>query len=224
LIVVGELADPHTLKQAADYVNPANHELQTVFHQHLKQLDRLQNSSEPFTWRPWKVQELGALLERWQTLKRDEGFWNSVFLENHDNARSVSRFGNTSSPELRALSAKLLAILQITQSGTLYVYQGEELGMANFSKSWGIEEYKDSRTQDYYASVKKKRQNEQGKEDVDMSDVMERLNKKARDQGRTPVQVSLSFRLFGPLSSVIDVVVKREAWRLYHGHSMDARQ
>lgn len=69
----------------------------------------------------------------------------------------MSRFGNTSTPELRALSAKLLAILQVTQSGTLYVYQGEELGMANFSKSWGIEEYKDSRTQDYYASVKKKR-------------------------------------------------------------------
>lgn len=67
------------------------------------------------------------------------------FLENHDQARSVSRFGNDS-PEWRAISAKLLAILQTTQTGTLYVYQGEEIGMKNFPRSWGIEEYKDVAT------------------------------------------------------------------------------
>ena len=65
-----------------------------------------------------------------------------VFIENHDHSRSVSRFGNDS-PEWRAASAKVFALLQITQSGTLFVYQGEELGMRNFPRSWGIEEYKD---------------------------------------------------------------------------------
>lgn len=72
-----------------------------------------------------------------------------VFIENHDQARSVSRFGNDSE-QWRALSAKLLAMLQTTQSGTLYVYQGEELGMKNFPRSWGIEEYKDVATRNYY--------------------------------------------------------------------------
>lgn len=74
---------------------------------------------------------------------------HSVFIENHDQARSVSRYGNDT-PAWRARSAKLLAIMQTTLSGTLYVYQGEEIGMANFSSSWPIEEYKDVATQNYY--------------------------------------------------------------------------
>ena len=73
----------------------------------------------------------------------------SVYIENHDHSRSVSRFGNDS-PEWRALSAKLLAIMQTTQSGTLFVYQGEELGLMNFPRSWGIEEYRDVASINYW--------------------------------------------------------------------------
>ena len=69
-----------------------------------------------------------------------------MFIENHDFPRSISRFGQTSTPLLRALSTKLLAILQIGQGGTIYVYQREEIGMANITKSWGIERYKDTAT------------------------------------------------------------------------------
>ena len=72
-----------------------------------------------------------------------------VYIENHDNARSVSRFGNDTA-KWRALSAKLLAILQTTQSGTLFVYQGEEIGMKNFPRPWGIEEYKDVATINFW--------------------------------------------------------------------------
>lgn len=71
-------------------------------------------------------------------------------MENHDHPRSVSRFGNDSTSSLQALTAKLLAMLQITQSGTLYVYQGEELGLKNFPRTWGIEEYKDVASQNYW--------------------------------------------------------------------------
>lgn len=77
-------------------------------------------------------------------------FWVvRVFIENHDQSRSVSRFGNDS-PQWRAVSAKLLALLQITQTGTLYVYQGEEIGLKNFPRSWGIEEYKDVASINYW--------------------------------------------------------------------------
>lgn len=99
----------------------------------------------------------------------DNGGWNTVYLENHDLARSVSRFlgfksdsddsgENGSRREddvektrlLRARGAKLLAILQTTQGGTVYVYQGQELGLANVPRSWGIEEYKDVATVNFY--------------------------------------------------------------------------
>ena len=74
---------------------------------------------------------------------------DSVFIENHDHSRSVTRFGNDAD-EWRAVSAKMLAILQITQTGTLYIYQGEEIGMKNFPRSWPIEEYKDVATINYW--------------------------------------------------------------------------
>jgi alpha-glucosidase len=61
----------------------------------------------------------------------------------------VTRFGDDSE-EWRAKSAKMLAILQISQTGTLYVYQGQELGLKNFPRTWGIEEYKDIAMQNYY--------------------------------------------------------------------------
>lgn len=72
-----------------------------------------------------------------------------VFIENHDLARAVSRFGNDS-PAWRAISAKMLAVLEVTQTGTVYVYQGQELGMKNFPRTWGVEEYKDVASQNYW--------------------------------------------------------------------------
>ena len=73
-----------------------------------------------------------------------------MYIENHDQARSVSRFGNDTTDEKRTLSAKMLAVMQATQSGTLYVYQGEELGLHNFPRSWGLEEYKDVATINFW--------------------------------------------------------------------------
>ena len=61
----------------------------------------------------------------------------------------MTRLGDDSE-EWRAKSAKMLAILEISQSGTLYIYQGLELGLKNFPRTWGIEEYKDIATQNYY--------------------------------------------------------------------------
>jgi oligo-1,6-glucosidase len=115
--------------------------------------------------RQWHLPELKEIVNKWQNFRRADGFWNSVYIQvarypfgtlytltgaqNHDNAWSVSRFGNDSQ-EWRARSAKLLAMLEITQGGTLFVYQGEELGMKNSPKSWGIDEYKDAATINYY--------------------------------------------------------------------------
>lgn len=71
----------------------------------------------------------------------DNDGWNSIFCENHDNPRSVSRYTDDSD-EYRELGAKLLCLMQTTLSGTLFVYQGEELGMRNVPASWSPDEYK----------------------------------------------------------------------------------
>jgi oligo-1,6-glucosidase len=102
-----------------------------------------------FIPKEWILPELKAVINKWQTFKRDEGFWNAIYIQNHDRARCVSRFGNDSD-KWRWESAKVLAMLEIAQTGTLYVYQGEETGMKNLPQDWGIEEYQDVATINYY--------------------------------------------------------------------------
>jgi oligo-1,6-glucosidase len=72
-----------------------------------------------------------------------------LFLENHDHARSVSRYANDT-PEWRTAAVTLLALFHTTKAGTVFVYQGQELGMANFGRTWGLEEYKDVATINFW--------------------------------------------------------------------------
>ncbi|KAG6332404.1 hypothetical protein ID866_6683 [Astraeus odoratus] len=187
LITVGETPFTHDASQLAAYVLPQNKELNMVFHFELMDIDSPDYS--PLVQKAWTLTEFRDVIRRWQQYKRDEGYWNAVFIENHDHARSVSRFGNDSE-EWRSMSAKMLCILEVTQTGTLYVYQGQELGLKNFPRTWGIEEYKDVATQNYYALVKAQRQEAEGKDDVDMSDLLDHFQQKARDHARTPMQAS----------------------------------
>ncbi|KAL4064774.1 glycoside hydrolase family 13 protein [Scleroderma yunnanense] len=185
LITVGETPFTHDASALAEYVLPQNKELNMVFNFALMDIDSPDYS--PLVRKAWTLAELKDVVRRWQQYKRDEGYWNAVFIENHDHARSVSRFGNDSN-EWRAISAKMLCILEVTQTGTLYVYQGQELGLKNFPRTWGIEEYKDVASLNYYDLIKAQRQNAQGKEDVDMSDLLDNFQQKARDHARTPMQ------------------------------------
>ncbi|KZP22101.1 glycoside hydrolase family 13 protein [Athelia psychrophila] len=194
LITVGEAPFTHSTDQLAPYVLPANKELNMVFQFQLMDLDaphpdpakpkQDEYRHDPLEWQQWELKEMKTIVGRWQGLKRDEGFWNSLYIENHDQSRSVSRFGNDS-PAWRAVSAKLLALLQITQTGTLYVYQGEEIGLKNFPRSWSVEEYKDVASINYWNSQQRKK--ESGGKDVDMSDILDGMQKKARDHARVPM-------------------------------------
>lgn len=97
----------------------------------------------------WELIDLKNIVEKWQTRLYEEGGWNALFLENHDQGRSVSRFASDE-PQFRVYAAKMLATFIALQSGTLFVYQGQEIGMANMPKDWSIEEYKDIETQNYW--------------------------------------------------------------------------
>lgn len=75
--------------------------------------------------------------------------WNAIYLENHDQGRSVSRFASDK-PEHLQLSAKLLATFLGCQSGTLFIYQGQELGMPNVPKNWPMDNHRDIETLNHW--------------------------------------------------------------------------
>lgn len=105
--------------------------------------------------------------------------WLTFFLENHDIARSISRYANDA-PEWRVASGKMLACLNASASGTLFLYQGQEIGQINFSPQWADEEYKDVGSINYLNLVKSM--------GGDLKKAHSGLAKLARDHARTPVQ------------------------------------
>ncbi|GFG04169.1 oligo-1,6-glucosidase [Aspergillus udagawae] len=80
--------------------------------------------------REWELPELKRIINEWQETLVNNGGWNTVWMENHDQPRGISRF-TTNSPRFRALCAKLLALWQFTLQGTNLIFQGQELGMIN---------------------------------------------------------------------------------------------
>lgn len=131
-------------------VGENEHELNMIFIFTLVDIDNIPGGSR-LSLHSWDANDLRRIVSKWQNVMRERGGWNSVFIENHvrllnlhpfqvtdssqDQPRSVSRYVDDSA-QYRALGAKLLAMMQTTLSGTLYVYQGEELAMGNVPLSW----------------------------------------------------------------------------------------
>jgi glycosidase len=95
---------------------------------------------------PWEIKECQT---RYQRLMIDRDGWNSLFIENHDNPRSVTRYTDDSDGK-RELGSKLLCLMQTFLCGTLYIYQGQEIGMRNAPPEWDPVEYKDIESQNYW--------------------------------------------------------------------------
>jgi glycosidase len=91
------------------------------------------------------MSELKDIVNKWETFMINNDGWNALYLENHDQSRSVSRWGSEL-PEFRAVCAKMFATFLALQSGTLFVYQGQELGMINIEEERDVTEYKDLET------------------------------------------------------------------------------
>lgn len=132
---------------------------------------------EGFTLKEFKkqVKEQGAFVEGTDA-------WLTAFLENHDQPRLVTRFGLTK-PEYLFKSAKLLALLQTALTGTLFLYQGQEIAMTNLPRSWDVSEYKDIQTINYWKELEDSGASEEKKKKV-----MDAINLVARDHARSPVQ------------------------------------
>ena len=108
--------------------------------------------------------------------------WSTAFLENHDQGRSLSRFA-TDKPEFREQAAKMLATLLCTLSGTLFLYQGQEIGTVNLPKSWGIEEIKDIDSLNAYNDVKSRL----GSDELWLKKAMAGIQRVGRDNARLPI-------------------------------------
>ncbi|KAG8772871.1 hypothetical protein FRC12_002858, partial [Ceratobasidium sp. 428] len=201
---VGETPCTHDPDVILKYVLPGRKELQMVFHFELVDLDTsLDHPNSPIYPRIPTLPEFKAVINKWQTYMFTHGGWNSLYMENHDQARSVSRmlgFGadstkkhfdfQTYEADLKkywSVGAKLLAILHTTQGGTVFIYQGEEIGSTNVPRSWPLQEYKDLATINLYREELERRK-KSGSASPDMTDVMDGINRKARDNARVPVQ------------------------------------
>jgi glycosidase len=134
--------------------------------------------------KPWTVKDLKRIMNKWQKTMIERGGWNALYLENHDQPRSLSHFCDDSD-EYRETCAKLLALMHLTLSGTVYVYQGQELGMRNMPKTWDImTEFKDVRAINYWKKAQERYRNQPER----LKRAEEGLRVKARDNARTPVQ------------------------------------
>ena len=127
--------------------------------------------------KPLSLPALKANLAEWQYGLADDG-WNSLYFENHDQPRSVSRFGDDSL-EFRVASAKTLATTLHLLKGTPYVYQGQELGMTNAGFT-DISQYNDLESLRFHA--------EAVNGGADPAGIMAAIAAKSRDNGRTPMQ------------------------------------
>lgn len=178
LMTVGETPGA-SVEDAVQYAGEDTHELNMIFQ--FEHMDGdLQRPGKYGKWdrKDMTLPQWKKVLSKWQTGLEGKG-WNSLYLSNHDQPRSVSRFGNDS-PRYRVLSAKMLATCMHMMKGTPYIYQGEELGMTNacFEK---LEDYRDVESLNAF--------NELTKECGEMPEtVMGYLKRMGRDNSRTPMQ------------------------------------
>ncbi|GKT59929.1 alpha-glucosidase [Colletotrichum tofieldiae] len=181
-VSVGELSlTPHP-SQVIPYVSAAAKELDMVFEFSVIRLGNGNGFGAKYIYQPFPLSTLKRYTETWQSFIEGTDAWATAFCENHDNGRAVSRFGDDSTPELWLASAKTIALWQATMSGTLFLYQGQEIGMTNMPASWGIEEYKDIESGNFYSEAV-----ESGDRDR-IDKTMHGLRILARDHSRIPFQ------------------------------------
>lgn len=173
-ITVGECSGV-TLEEAKKYARSDGKELNMVFQ--FEHMDVDADGTNKWSDKKMDLRDLKEILTKWQKGLEDIA-WNSLFWENHDQPRSVSRFGNDG--QYREASAKMLATCLYMMQGTPYIYQGQELGMTNVPFE-NIEDFRDLDSINAYYEL-----TEQGV--FTKEEMMRFLRYKSRDNARTPFQ------------------------------------
>lgn len=173
-LTVGEMSST-TVEHCVRYTRPENEELDMTFSFHHLKVDY--PGGQKWTDAPMDFLALKDILTHWQVGMAEGGGWNAVFWCNHDQPRVVSRFGDDG--EHRVASAKMLATAVHLLQGTPYIYQGEEFGMTN-PHFTSIQQYRDVESLNAYRELR-----EAGKSEEEVLGILDR---KSRDNSRTPVQ------------------------------------
>ena len=174
VMTVGE-AIGITLEEEPKIIDSSRRELNTVFN-----FDAIRvNRGEFYSERKWTLPELKAIYDH-HAVALGKTNWDTVFLSNHDNPRLVSNFGDTSSPEFRVRSAKLIETMLMTLRGTPFIYEGDELAMTNFPFKH-LEEFNDIEVKNAY-----KARVQGGK--MTETEFIAESRRFGRDNSRTPMQ------------------------------------
>jgi oligo-1,6-glucosidase len=183
-LAIGELSHfPFTEEGVLQFVSASSGQLNMVFNYALMRLG--QKSEEGREGRsPFSVPAFKREMSRWQHFASNPDAWVTLFLENHDSPRSISRFGSDGSVENQLRSGKMLAMLIATMTGTLFLYQGQELGMSNTPRSWPAEEFVDVRS----INMVKKAEEQCNGDEICLKNAMDELWETARDHARLPMQ------------------------------------
>ena len=172
-----------TTQDAIEIVNEETGALKMLFQFEHIDLDAETGADSAGTIKQLNLLDLKEVMTRWQKDLENRA-WNSIFLGNHDQPRSVSRFGDDG--QYRVESAKMLATFIHMLQGTPYVYQGDEIGMTNVAFG-SIEDYRDVATLNLY----KEAVEEKG---ADPKETLKIVHAKSRDNARTPMQWDASER------------------------------
>ncbi|WP_342445567.1 alpha,alpha-phosphotrehalase [Paenibacillus sp. FSL L8-0638] len=173
-VTVGEMSST-SLDHCIRYSNPERKELSMTFNFHHLKVDY--PNGQKWELMPYDFEMLKKLFSDWQTGMQQGGGWSALFFNNHDQSRAISRFLDDG--EYHAESAKLLATTLHGLQGTPYIFQGEEIGMAN--PQWAdIEEFRDVESLNMYRILQ-----EQGKS---AGEALNIIRERSRDNSRTPMQ------------------------------------
>ncbi|MBP5324972.1 MAG: alpha,alpha-phosphotrehalase [Pseudobutyrivibrio sp.] len=174
MITVGEMSST-TIDNCIKYSNPSEKELSMVFSFHHLKVDY--KNGNKWELMPYDKSALKKLFKDWQEQMSINGGWNAVFWTNHDQPRTISRFGNEE--KYWKESGKLFAGIIHFMRGTPYIYQGEEIGMLN-THFTDISQYRDVESLNYFRILQ-----EEGKS---ADEALAIINERSRDNCRTPMQ------------------------------------
>ncbi|WP_042455490.1 alpha,alpha-phosphotrehalase [Neobacillus dielmonensis] len=174
MMTVGEMSST-SIDNCIKYTNPDRQELNMIFSFHHLKVDY--PNGEKWVKADFDFLALKKIMSQWQVEMNRGGGWNAMFLNNHDQPRALSRFGEDQ--KYPKESAKMLATTLHMMQGTPFVYQGEEIGMTNPNFN-SIDDYRDVESLNIYTILKNKGMAEE--------DIIEILKQKSRDNSRTPVQ------------------------------------
>jgi len=178
---VGEMPCVEDPKEIIKVVGSDRGELNMIFQFEIHDMDH--GPRGKFSPKQWDMSTLKQIIQKWQKFMIENDGWNALYLENHDQSRTVSRWGSDL-PEFRSYCAKMFATFLALQSGTVFVYQGQELGMINVSEDRDISEYRDLEVVNAWRDMMKQYPN-----DTELHLITKReITLKSRDNARTPMQ------------------------------------